>query len=425
MAKDAQHDTTSLRWGFSTGASMCALALGLWEQKKQPLQQPLPHVSVLFLDGHSRLIPLYSQEIQGMLAVQKDGGDDPDCTHKALFYGFLREASVHEAQAEDYILPVGEAQLIVHALEGIGLCKRRGLDCTQGKWAINTGPREMLAKNLLRAGMRHGVWLFACGVVDGAAMAKHSLNAHLGIEGGISILGSTGLVRPFSHDAYKATIRLSVRAHHTIGGSSMVFCTGGRTKKGARKHLGHLEESAFTCIADFIEVSLQSACTHAMQHIYIACMPGKLCKYAAGYANTHAHKAQQDMRILGTAVQEHMPEAIHVQEAVLQSATVREALLCIPDSQRDALLQRVAEQALEQLEKFTFIRTQLHILLFDFQGTFLFEKSRTTQRVLNMAERKHLVEQEAITKTCAKAVVTAAHIEEDYFLQKGHDPCKH
>ena len=139
--------------------------------------------------------------------------------------------------------------LILRAVEGIGRCTRQGLDCPPGKWAVTGGPRRLLVENLARAGMTDGCWLLELGVENGAELARHTLNPRLGVEGGISILGSTGLVRPYSHAAYVETVRLCVRARQRSGGREMVFCTGGRTQAGARRQLPHWPESAFVCLS--------------------------------------------------------------------------------------------------------------------------------------------------------------------------------
>ncbi len=424
MTQEQKQKTKALRWGFSTGASMCAVALASWLEQHHPTSSPRTYVPVEFLDGRLRHIPLLPEKVHNMLAVKKDGGDDPDCTHKAIFYGRIRKAELHEAQNKDYILHVGKATLIVHAMEGVGTCTRLGLDCQQGKWAINTGPLEMLMKNLHDNGMQAGVWLLCFGVVDGLKKAKQSLNAHLGIEGGISILGSTGLVRPFSHDAHVATIHICVRSHHQEGGKSMVFCTGGRTQKGAKKYLPHLAATAFTCIADFIAISIQHACAYNMQEISIACMPGKLCKYAAGFENTHAHKVQQDMSLIRTAVQKHLPQAKQLHKALAHSVTIREALLSIPEHARLDILHQLAEQALEQLATFTTIATTLRIVLFDFQGAFLFEKSLAVPQNKKYSLKKILPSIKSITSKAHNATPqTEAHIGPDYFLHKEQDIC--
>lgn len=116
----------------------------------------------------------------------------------------------------------------------------------------------------------------------------------------------------------------------------MVFCTGGRTKSGAERRLPSLPETAFTCIGDFIAESLAAACEYGMREIVVACMAGKLCKYAAGFENTHAHKVSQDMDLLRAEVRKHLPgeEALH--DALAHSVSVREALLSIPEADRPA-----------------------------------------------------------------------------------------
>ncbi len=427
MTQKHKQQHQPLRWGFSTGASMCAVALAAWfehgtrwQSEEAQDRPPVPSVPIEFLDGQMRHIPLFSERIQGMLAVKKDGGDDPDCTHGALFYGDLRKAALHEAHACDYIVSVGAAQLIVHALDGVGICTRLGLDCEQGKWAINTGPRHMLMKNLHMHGMRDGVWLFRFGVVDGRKRAQRSLNAHLGIEGGISILGTTGLVRPFSHEAHMATIELCVRAHKHVGGSRMVLCTGGRTQKGAKAYLPALPASAFTCIADFIAVSIRYACAYGMREIIIACMPGKLCKYAAGFENTHAHKVPQSMQTLCEAVYKHVPEDAAVHAALADCVTVRQALLAIPEHARRDVLHTLTEQALVQLAGFTSADTQLRIVLFDFQGDFMCEKSLLAHTCSLPVQH---VAESLIHMNADMDATIHTHIGTAYFLRKEQDSC--
>ncbi|MFR3457892.1 MAG: cobalt-precorrin-5B (C(1))-methyltransferase [Bilophila wadsworthia] len=104
-----------------------------------------------------------------------------------------------------------------------------------------------------------------------------------------------------------------MKSHHIAHGTTMVFCTGGRTKSGAERRLPSLPETAFTCIGDFIAESLAAACEYGMREIVVACMAGKLCKYAAGFENTHAHKVSQDMDLLRAEVRKHLPgeEALH------------------------------------------------------------------------------------------------------------------
>lgn len=370
-----QTEQKTLRWGYSTGACAAAVATAAWLRLTQP-ETPLPALRMLFLDGGERILPLLEPDEGHMAAIRKDGGDDPDCTHGAILFGNMRECSASDAREEDYTLNVGGGTVILRGAAGVGLCTRPGLDCEQGKWAINTGPRRMIAENLRRAGLDAGCWLLEIGVENGEELAKHTLNPLLGVVGGISILGTTGLVRPYSHEAYIETVRICVKSHHTAHGTTMVFCTGGRTKSGAERRLPHLPETAFACIGDFIAESLAAACEYGMREIAVACMAGKLCKYAAGFENTHAHKVSQDMELLRAEVRKHLPGEKALHDALAHSVSVREALLSIPEADRPGILRRLARTALGQFARRCGEGVALRLLVFDFEGHFLFEEKR-------------------------------------------------
>lgn len=365
-------DHQNLRWGTSTGACAAAVAAAAWRRAREG--QTPESVRLLFLDGKERGLPLLDPGAGRMAAIRKDGGDDPDCTHGAVIYANLRPCDADEARPEDYALQVGGGTAILRCVEGVGLCTREGLDCERGKWAVNAGPRRMIAENLRRAGLDAGRWLLEIGVEKGAELAKHTLNPQLGIVGGISLLGTTGLVRPYSHDAYIETVRICVKSHHLSGGSTMVFCTGGRTRSGAERRFPSLPESAFTCIGDFIAESLAAGCAYGMREIVVACMAGKLCKYAAGFENTHAHKVGQAMGLLRAEVRKALPGESALHEALEHSVSVREALLSVPEPARALLLRRLARTALGHFRRRCARSPALRLLVFDFEGHLLFEE---------------------------------------------------
>ncbi|MEG2139561.1 MAG: cobalt-precorrin-5B (C(1))-methyltransferase CbiD [Bilophila sp.] len=367
----------SLREGFSTGACATALCVANWQRLTTGVADSTD-VALLFPDGKIRTLAVRFQD-NTTCTLTKDGGDDPDCTHGAAIYGRLCPCPLSEARPEDYCLAVGNATVVLRGVEGIGLCTRPGLDCEQGKWAINSVPRAMIAANLARAGMCSGSYLAELGIEQGATLAKNTLNPQLGIVGGLSVLGTTGLVRPFSHDAYIQTVRLCVNSNALLGGTSMVFCTGGRTKAGAERTLPDLPATAFVCIGDFIAESLRAACTFGMKDIVVACMVGKLCKYASGFDNTHAHKVRQDRNLLQQEVLRLLPDDKDVQDALADSVSVREALLFVPQEHRPAVLRSLADKALTH---FVGHMTQLNsaealptvrLLLFAFDGTLVLD----------------------------------------------------
>ncbi len=377
-----------LKWGYSTGACMSALALAAWHYFQS--KTFAPDVEVYFLDSQLKQIPLlepdFTKEIP-VFFVQKDGGDDPDCTHKAILYASLEEihSSVDEAKKEeDYILTIGKDTLILTTIEGIGLSTRIGLDCDKGLWAINKGPREMLVKNLERAGFGKGncarVWLFALGVEKGKELAKHTLNPILGVVDGISILGTTGHVKPYSNAAYIETIRVCVRSQFLVSGSHVVFSTGGRTQKLAKKIYPELSEQAFVSIADFIAESIKIADEYKMKKVTVACMGGKLCKYAAGLEYTHAHKVKQDMQLLrdeiNLALQKAkvFPRENSFANEIENAQSVREALLYLPENIRNLVLEQLAQKALAFFQSLA-PSLDFTLLLCDFEGNLLFDKN--------------------------------------------------
>ncbi len=383
-----------------------------------------PYVSILFVDNKERAIPLlpthhalWPQNIclkdtaqATMVALQKDGGDDPDCTHNAIMYGSMATMNTKPYE-QDHVLTIGQAMIVVRCVEGVGISTRAGLDCIQGKWAITPGPLSMLRNNLAHAGLRHGTWLLELGVCQGTQLAAKTLNPQLGVIGGLSLLGTTGLVRPYSHEAHTETIRLCVQAHAKSKGEHIVFCTGGRTKKAAQNYFPTLTDSAFVCIGDFIAKSLSYANNYAMQSITVACMPGKLCKYAANLANTHAHKTPQNLELLYSIL------ATYKFNVPKNCASVREALEHLDAKARLVILTELAHMALENLGKRCNNNTCLRLLIIDFDGTFLLEEHVTIQTTHTSLCSTPST---AIDTDCAKPVipiVNANDIGPTYFLR--------
>lgn len=363
----------NLRYGYSTGACLSALGCGLWQflqTKTCPAE-----ISLTFLDGAEKKLPLLWNKIeQGILQIQKDGGDDPDCTHLAMLSASFFKSSLENAAKEDYILELGDDTLILHATHGIGICTRKGLDCEQGKWAINSCPRKMLLDNLQKYGFGQSrekqVWQLNIGVENGEELAKKTLNGKLGILGGISILGSTGHVKPFSHDAYIQTIRICVRGVKEES-THIVFGTGARSLKCAKKLYPALSENNFIPIADFIGKSLEIAKEENILEISIACMAGKLCKYASKQFYTHAHKEEQDLSLLFAQIEELSPAPEDILNDNWQKAqSVREVLCSFTEKAQYHILEVLAQKALNFFQSI-YAAAHFHLLVCDFEGNLL------------------------------------------------------
>ena len=187
-------DRKNLRWGYSTGACAAAVATAAWLRLTRP-ETPLPAIPMLFLDGRERILPLLEPDEGHMAAIRKDGGDDPDVTDGALIF-----ARVERTDTPGIIIDGGE---------GVGRVTLPGLDQPVGEAAINSTPRRMIAEQLeaamARAGYPGGLRA-VISVPEGEALAKRTFNPRLGIVGGISILGTSGIVKPMSEAALVETI---------------------------------------------------------------------------------------------------------------------------------------------------------------------------------------------------------------------------
>ena len=372
--------TESLRCGFTTGAAAAAAGVAAYRcsvENKMPAT-----VDLLFPDGQIREFAITLTDT-GAAQVIKDAGDDPDITDKARISATFTVVDNAAFLPEDYLIDIGLGKLGLRGGSGVGLCQRRGLDCEAGKWAINKVPRRMIAKNLERAGFgQNKIWgLLTITVADGRKLALKTLNAKLGIENGISILGTSGIVFPYSHKAYIKTIAVLVKAVAECGGRELVFCTGGRTLKAAAQHLSSMSlvipDEAFIRIGDFISASLKESEKARrkypdLENVVIACMPGKLCKYAAGFSYTHAASVTQTLAPLVQIVTELTADST-LADAVADCASVRQALSLLPDEILPSALEKMSDLALVTLKKWA-PSMNLRLLLFDFKDRLLVDR---------------------------------------------------
>lgn len=354
--------SSSLRWGYSTGACLCAVLTASY--RRLALNTEENTVRLVFGDGKERTLPLEKElpDYPGFAVIRKNGGDDPDCTHGILLAGRIQKlASLSDAPQDDRDLEIaaGKARIRIHAITGIGTATRNGLDCEKGHWAVNKGVLAMLKANLEKEGLTSGYWLAEVVIPDGEKTAKKTLNHTLGVEGGLSILGTTGLVRPFSNEAYLATIRVCLKSA-SLAGKTAVLCTGHRTLCSAREwagtafchsKFGLIADACFVTIADFLRESLRCAQTLGFASLIIACMPGKLLKYAAGFSNTHAAQSSQDMALLAQTIEVVLPEKAELLPQIQKCTSMRQACDLLSQNELDAVLRSLAQKALAHFEQ--------------------------------------------------------------------------
>jgi len=217
--------------------------------------------------------------------VVKDAGDDPDVTHGARLTATVRWRD--------------EPGLELNGGVGVGVVTKPGLGLEVGAPAINPVPRTMITQSVGEA-----IDLTTTGiqvtisVPDGERMARKTTNARLGIIGGISILGTTGIVRPFSTASWRASVEQAISVLAAQGEDTVVLCTGGRTEKGAMAMLPDLPEVCFVEVGDFTGAALRKAVEHQLNQVVFAGMAGKLTKLAAGVLMTHYTRSKVSLDLL-------------------------------------------------------------------------------------------------------------------------------
>ena len=223
-----------------------------------------------------------------MAAIVKDAGDDPDVTHRALI-----RATVRAGEAG--------AGVTFRAGEGVGTVTLPGLPVGVGEPAINPAPRRMMAEVVAELAARHGAAgdvEITVAVDDGEKMAARTMNARLGIIGGISILGTTGIVTPYSCAAWIASIHQGVDVARAAGLGHVAGATG-KTSESAVRALYGLEEQALLDMGDFAGALLKYIRRHPVARLTVAGGFAKISKLAQGHMDLHSGRSDVDIAALG------------------------------------------------------------------------------------------------------------------------------
>lgn len=282
---------TKLRTGYTTGS--CAAAAAKAATHMLVSGEVVGEVSLVTPAG----IRLYL-EVEDVVkennyvscAIRKDSGDDPDVTNGILVY-----ARVTFAQDD-----VVKSKVILEAGEGIGRVTQKGLEQSIGDPAINLVPRRMIREaveeELQKAGIDCGVRVMIW-VPDGAEIAKKTFNPKLGIEGGISILGTTGIVEPMSEKALTDTIFVEMKVRRENGMDYCYVVPGNYGSDFLHDRLGYQEDAAVKC-SNYVGEVIDDAVRLQMKGILLVGHIGKFIKLAAGIMNTHSRQADGRMEIL-------------------------------------------------------------------------------------------------------------------------------
>ncbi|MGQ0718010.1 MAG: cobalt-precorrin-5B (C(1))-methyltransferase [Pseudonocardiales bacterium] len=290
LPRTAKMRPHALRTGFSTGACSAAAAKAAVAALGGT---HLSTVNIPFPSGDRHDFTVHSLRRQGSTAtavVVKDAGDDPDVTHGA-------HLTVTVAWRDD-------GEVVLHGGEGVGVVTLPGLGLPVGQPAINPVPRQMITNAVWEASGGRGVDV-TISVPGGERMARKTTNRRLGIEGGISILGTTGIVRPFSTASWRASVVQAVAVMAAQDVQTLVLATGGRTERGAMRLLPHLPPVAFVEVGDFTGAALRCAVQHGLTEVVFVGMIGKLTKLASGVLMTHYTRSRVDTSLLAEITAAH------------------------------------------------------------------------------------------------------------------------
>lgn len=314
----------ALREGFTTGscAAAAALACCLWQRDGRCPEK----VSVDVPEGR-RYVPSIIPHADGSCGVVKDSGDDPDVTNGM------------EVVVKVDLLP-GAGGIVFHAGEGVGTVTEEGLKVPKGEPAINPVPRQMIVEEI-RSVFGERAAQVTVSIPGGAEAAKKTFNPRLGVVGGLSILGTSGIVRPMSEETLKDSLYAELKMRAAQGVRSLIFTFGNQGEEAMRRLL---PERCIVQVSNYIGFMLDSAMELGFERILVGGHPGKLVKVAAGVMQTHSKTAdaRREAIIAQLAL---MGAQVEMLERVYQSATTDAAMKLIHESGFDGVWNRLARAA--------------------------------------------------------------------------------
>lgn len=270
MREETPEHPAPLRSGYTTGS--CATATSLAAARLLLAGVVSEVAEILLPKGQHVPMPLVFCRLIGNgdegaeAGTVKDAGDDPDVTHGAVVFARVRL--------------VAEPGVIFRAGPGVGTVTRAGLTLPVGEPAINPVPRRMMTEHLAELAAEHaygGGFEVTIGVEGGEALALKTMNPRLGILGGLSILGTTGIVRPFSCSAYIASIHQGIDVARANGYTHLAACTGNASEDAMRAHYG-LPDIALIEMGDFVGAVLKHMKRAPVERLSVCGGFGKLSK---------------------------------------------------------------------------------------------------------------------------------------------------
>ncbi len=351
---------TKLRTGFTTGscatASSKACVLSIINQKKiEQTDIILPKRSKLDIQINS----CEFTENSATCSVIKDGGDDPDVTHGAEIFVYVE-------------LTNNIGKIEIDGGEGVGRVTKPGLGLEIGSAAINPTPKKMILENVTEISKeileKNGI-MIKVSVPNGKELGPKTDNPRIGIMGGISILGTSGIVIPYSTASFAAAIRQQIAVVSSMNDDNVVLTTGGRSEDFARAII-ELPDHSFIQMGDFSGYTIKQCAKQGLKKAYVAGFIGKLAKMAAGVKQTHVKGGKVDMKFLSELAKRCDAKSDTISK-ILGANTARNVQEIIIEDKIDGFFDEVTKEACNQMRQHSEEKIPVEVILFDFDGKVL------------------------------------------------------
>lgn len=338
-----------LRTGFTTGA--CAAAAAKAAAHMLCAAAAPESVEIGLPDGSRARFPVIACRMDGATAqasVRKDAGDDPDVTHNVSIV-----ATVSFVEGEEIRFAAGD---------GVGMVTKPGLSIPPGEPAINPGPRRMI-RAAVREVTERGV-LVRVSVPGGRELAARTFNPRLGIEGGLSIIGTTGIVRPFSVPALEASLKCALDVAAASGVREPVLVPGNIGERAAHKNL-RVDSAQVIQVSNHWGFMLDAAATLPFDRMLALGHPGKLAKLIEGEWDTHSSNSGSAAPIVARLAATVLPEAASV------SPTVEGIFEALPVESRQKLGASLAAEVTKAIHARIGIQKTVAVALINMAGDIL------------------------------------------------------
>ena len=349
-----------LRTGFTTGT--CATAASKAGILAIINQQSLNNVDVILPKRDKINIQINScnfSKDNAQCSVIKDGGDDPDVTHGAEIF-------------VDISLTDKIGSIEIDGGKGVGRVTKPGLGLEIGTAAINPTPKKMILENIQEVGEevlgKNGIKIVVS-VPTGEELAKKTDNPRIGILDGISILGTSGIVIPYSTASFAAAIRQQIDVVSSMNDEEVVLTTGGRSEDFAREII-KLPDHSFIQMGDFSGYTIQQCAKKSLKKAYVAGFIGKLAKMAAGVKQTHVKGGKVNMKFLSELAKRCNANSETIRK-ILGANTARNVQEIVIEDNVDGFFDEITKETCNQMRQHSEEKIPVEVILFDFDGKVL------------------------------------------------------